>query len=393
MRRLMSLFGRPLAQLGRRKLQTLPVAAERQLHGRSVDSIEPRPLCMQSKCGEKQPPQTLRWGIAPVNLMTEDFATALSVLPAHRHSITSCMDAYRSQATAFANKHRVPKIYTSFEDLARCPDVDAVYISPLNAMHCELCHLMLNHDKHVLCEQPLGMTEQQVVELVGKARARGLFLMEGIWPRCIPAYHILRHEIMRCKLGRIFAVECTLGWQLPTASPKAAEYAGVAKDLAPYGIQLALWVYREVPQQLRVSGKLNRDGIDVAADIDLIFKGNRRARLVLSAEQDLQNTATIRGTKGSAIMNSLWCPTELTFENRDFQFELPVAERSTHFNNRIALCYEAEEIRSCILAGLTESSLFNHDESRLMVHLTSQIKEMLEEDDQDARFQQKQAVG
>ncbi|XP_064535217.1 trans-1,2-dihydrobenzene-1,2-diol dehydrogenase [Drosophila montana] len=383
--RLMDMFGRPLAQLRRRKLQTLVAA-------RQLDGIRPRPHRMQSTGAEEEPPRTLRWGIAPVNLMAEDFATALSVLPAHRHSITSCMDAYRSQALSFSNKHRVRRVYTSFEDLARCPDVDAVYISPLNAMHCELCHLMLNHDKHVLCEQPLGMTEQQVVELVGKARARGLFLMEGIWPRCIPAYHILRHEIMRCKLGRIFAVDCTLGWPLPIASPKAASYAGVAKDLAPYGIQLALWVYREVPQRLKVSGKLNREGIDVAANIELIFEGNRRARLVLSAEQELQNTATIRGTKGSATLNSLWCPTELTFENRDFEFELPVAERSTHFNNRIALCYEAEEMRSCILDGLTESNLFNHNESRLMVHLTSQIKEMLKTDDQDAAVQQQQAV-
>jgi len=70
---------------------------------------------------------------------------------------------------------------------------------------------MLNHDKHVLCEKPLCMTEEQVTKLLEKARARGLFLMEGMWPRCVPAYHYLRHQILRNRLGELQNVRCSLG--------------------------------------------------------------------------------------------------------------------------------------------------------------------------------------
>lgn len=65
----------------------------------------------------------LRWGIAPVSLMADDFATALSVLPPNHHRIVSCVAAYQSHALAFAERHNVENVYTSFEDLAKCPNV------------------------------------------------------------------------------------------------------------------------------------------------------------------------------------------------------------------------------------------------------------------------------
>ncbi|EDV99304.1 GH13776 [Drosophila grimshawi] len=68
-------------------------------------------------------------------------------------------------------------------------------------MQCELCHLMLNHDKHVLCEQPLCMAEHEVTQLANKALARGLFLIEGFWSRCIPVYSFLRLEISHLGLA------------------------------------------------------------------------------------------------------------------------------------------------------------------------------------------------
>ncbi|XP_032595213.1 trans-1,2-dihydrobenzene-1,2-diol dehydrogenase [Drosophila grimshawi] len=60
--------------------------------------------------------------------MAEDFATALSVLPPEQHCITSCMANYQSQACNFADKYRVPSVFTSYAELARSPSVDAVYI-------------------------------------------------------------------------------------------------------------------------------------------------------------------------------------------------------------------------------------------------------------------------
>lgn len=181
--------------------------------------------------------------------------------------------------------------------------LDAVYISPLSPMHCELCHLMLNHDKHVLCEQPLCMNEHQVRALVDKAQARGLFLMEGFWPRCLPAYELLHSDRLTSKFGRIDQITCTMGWPMLRNQIESFSYGGVTKDLGPYAIQLALWVYREVPQFIKATGQLNDHDIDITADIELSFKHNRSARLVLSAVEKLNNAVIMHGTKGNVMVS------------------------------------------------------------------------------------------
>ncbi|EDX15376.1 GD11964 [Drosophila simulans] len=316
---------------------------------------------------------TLRWGIAPVSLMADDFAAALSVLPEQHHRIVSCVAAYQSHALAFAERHQVENVYTSFEDLAKCPNVDVVYISPLNPQHSELCHLMLNHDKHVLCEKPLCMTEEQVTKLLEKARARGLFLMEGMWPRCVPAYHYLRHQILRNRLGEIKQVHCTLG--LPVSQGRLGLYGGVTNDFGVYGMQLGLWVFREVPRCLKVSGRVNSEHVDVSADIELCFTRGKRALIEVSSEKKLSNQAVIQGKDGSIKMNNYWCPTRLITEEVDYEFPLPGGDQMapTHYHNRLGMCYEAEEVRNCILKGSTESDDFSHKESLLLANLMDTI--------------------
>ncbi|XP_017086676.2 LOW QUALITY PROTEIN: trans-1,2-dihydrobenzene-1,2-diol dehydrogenase [Drosophila eugracilis] len=316
---------------------------------------------------------TLRWGIAPVSLMADDFAAALSVLPEKHHRIVSCVAAYQSHALAFSDRHKVDNVYTSFEDLAKCPNVDVVYISPLNPQHSELCHLMLNHDKHVLCEKPLCMTEDQVTKLLEKARARGLFLMEGMWPRCVPAYHYLRHQILRNRLGELQTVHCSLG--LPVSQGRLGLYGGVTNDFGVYGMQLALWVFREIPRCLKVSGRVNSQNVDVAADIELCFTRGKKAFIEVSSEKKLDNLAIVKGTNGSIKMNNYWCPTRLITDEVDYEFPLPGSDEMppTHYHNRLGMCYEAEEVRNCIMKGSYESDDFSHNESLLLANLMDTI--------------------
>ncbi|ALC39783.1 CG3597 [Drosophila busckii] len=319
---------------------------------------------------KEQPPEliekTLRWGIASLGHLADDFVAALNVLPPGQHCISSCLSAQRSQAYSFALKHNVPNVYTSFEQLARCPHVDIVYICPQGLRHCELCHLMLNHDKHVLCEPPLASTELRVAELGQKAQSRGLFLMEGIWSRCLPAYHYLRRQITSKRLGNICMVYCTLGLHDQLLS----------KNLTTAGIQLALWVYREVPTLVRVSNKL-RDHKDVLAQVDLFFNRSRRARLILSAEPQRKSTAHIYGTKDSITLHDFHSPTQLSCQHTDVEFVSPQSNQRTHYLNRINMCYELQQVRNCIHQGQPQSELFSHSESQLLAHLLNQVQELL----------------
>lgn len=72
------------------------------------------------------------------------------------------------------------KVYTSIEEMAADPQVDAVYIGTPNQTHCEYAIAALNAGKHVLCEKPLAISAEEGRLMVEVARKSGCLLMEAM---------------------------------------------------------------------------------------------------------------------------------------------------------------------------------------------------------------------
>lgn len=92
--------------------------------------------------------------------------------------------------------------------------VDVVYIGSLNPQHYEICLLMLEHGKNVLCEKPLCLNRKQAKKVIQYAEMKKLFLMEAVWSRFFPAYQYLRKQIDSGVLGEIQEVDVEFGFAL-----------------------------------------------------------------------------------------------------------------------------------------------------------------------------------
>jgi len=70
-----------------------------------------------------------------------------------------------------------------------------------------------------------------------------------------------------------------------------------------------------------------------------------------------------------------WCPTELTFPDGKTK-EFPLAQTGQQFvyDNSGGLFFEAEEVRRCILQGLTESPSLSLDESLAIAKVLEDIR-------------------
>ena len=88
-------------------------------------------------------------------------------------------------AEDFAAKFDIKKAYGSYKELANDPYVEVVYVGSINTAHLEICKMLLNHDKHVLCEKPLGMNVKETEEMLKLAQKKKLFFMEAIWSRYV----------------------------------------------------------------------------------------------------------------------------------------------------------------------------------------------------------------
>ena len=129
-----------------------------------------------------------RWGIIGCGKISSDWCNVL--LNDDRCIIQSCAARSLVSAQKFAKKFDIPieNAYDSYETLAKDDNVDIIYIGTIHPNHVSSSLLGLNNGKHILCEKPVTMNNQELQEVLDCARKHGLFYMEGMWVRIIYIY-------------------------------------------------------------------------------------------------------------------------------------------------------------------------------------------------------------
>ncbi len=102
---------------------------------------------------------------------------------------------------SFAKDYGVDRIYTNLEEMARCDEIDAVYIASPNAFHTEQSRLFLENGKHVICEKPIATSFEDYIELKKIADSKSLIYMEAMISRHNEDYELIRDALKQ--LGNI----------------------------------------------------------------------------------------------------------------------------------------------------------------------------------------------
>lgn len=86
-----------------------------------------------------------------------------------------------------------------------------VYVGNVITQHFGSTKLLLENNKHVICEKPLTINAKQTEQLIELARTKKRFLMEAIWSRCFPVYDRLKNIVDSDTIGDIKYIEVTFG--------------------------------------------------------------------------------------------------------------------------------------------------------------------------------------
>ena len=100
-----------------------------------------------------------------------------------RVKVTAVCSRTVEAAEAFISRNSLAqgaKVYTSAEEMAADPDVDAIYIGTPNQTHYAYTITCLNAGKHVLCEKPLAINAAEGRQMIEAARQSGCLLMEAM---------------------------------------------------------------------------------------------------------------------------------------------------------------------------------------------------------------------
>ena len=134
--------------------------------------------------------------------------------------------------------------HESYEALAASDTIDVVHIATPHTAHFQNTLLCLEAGKHVVCEKPLTLSKSQAEQMILAARSTGLFLMEAVWPRFLPA--VIRHRelIEQGSIGRAQFVNTSFAIHIdPAAHPRVFDPSlggGVLNELGTYPFAFAV---------------------------------------------------------------------------------------------------------------------------------------------------------
>ncbi|KAL1007202.1 hypothetical protein UPYG_G00083390 [Umbra pygmaea] len=287
-------------------------------------------------------------------------------------------------AQEFAKKHSIPQAYGSYEELARDPEIEVVYVGVIHPYHLPICTLFMKAQKNVLCEKPLAMNLREVGEMVATAKMNNVFLMEALWTRFFPASLEIGRLLSQGEVGEVKMVRADFGAALMSI-PRAVQKelgGGALLDIGIYALQFICMVFNgEKPECIQATGVCLDTGVisvplripdvlfqllspqwlacvDECMVVTLKFSRNRMAVFTCSVAVDFPNDAVIVGTNGTIrVPEHMWCPTSLVVNGKETQYPVPEPYLPLNFINSTGMCYEAEEVRQCLLKGTSLHSL------------------------------------
>jgi D-xylose 1-dehydrogenase (NADP+, D-xylono-1,5-lactone-forming) len=118
------------------------------------------------------------------------------------------------RAESYAREWEIDRAYGSYEALLEDAEVEAVYISLPNSLHCEWSIRALEAGKHVLCEKPMSRHVGDVEAAFDAAEKAQRFLMEAFMYRHNPQSERLRQLVDEGVIGDLRLVRACFSFSL-----------------------------------------------------------------------------------------------------------------------------------------------------------------------------------
>jgi 1,5-anhydro-D-fructose reductase (1,5-anhydro-D-mannitol-forming) len=155
----------------------------------------------------------LRWAL----IGASDIA-ATKVLPAMRavgDTAVVVRSGDRHHASGWAREHGVADAVTDVRAAVERDDVDAVYVSSVNAQHREHVEAAAAAGKHVLAEKPLALSLDGARAMVEACRVAGVVMATNHHLPASPTHRALKRAVQAGLIGEVRAVRVHHAVQLP----------------------------------------------------------------------------------------------------------------------------------------------------------------------------------
>lgn len=246
---------------------------------------------------------SIRWGFLGASWVAK---TAL--VPAVMNATNATLQAVASRDPKRSAAFEPKTVHNSYDELLADPNIDAVYISLANHLHCEWAIKALNAGKHVLCEKPLATTSSEAKLMADAAVANERILVEALWTRWHPRFARMIELAQGGELGQLqtinsaftFPAEFVTNSQIENYRNNPEFGGGSLLDVGPYQVHTWLALTGDSTQLsiTNLARNVGPTGIDLTTNVTGQF-GATAVTALASFEQPEQQRLIITGSEQS----------------------------------------------------------------------------------------------
>lgn len=260
------------------------------------------------------------------------------------------------RAKAFAEKNHLPAAYGSYEEMLITEKPDAAYIAVTTNAHYEMCLLCIKHKIPFLCEKTMCTSVADTVDVFKKAKEAGIFAMEAMWSRFLPAINAAKKWIVDGKIGNTQYAAINVGFQAAAGDDNRfwnpALGGGVAYDLTVYAYEIMTYMIEKEIKQRQTASAFYHTGVDASNHITLVYD-DMLATLNSSIAVRLEEKMVIDGELGRIIVPVPHFASEAFLYDKEGNVVEHFVDKETPEGN--GFVHEAKELMRCVQSGKLES--------------------------------------
>lgn len=297
----------------------------------------------------------IRWGILGTGNIASAFARALNSMD------DSSLDAVASRndirAKEFAERFKIEKSYGSYEELAKDPDIDVIYIAVPHTEHKSMAGLCIKNKKAVLCEKPFTINSKDTKELINMAKEHNVFLMEAMWTRFLPVNQKVKQWIKEGRIGKVLHIRAKFGFH-SNYDPQSRLYnpslgGGALLDVGVYPISYTTFLLERTPDKIVSSVIIGASAVDEQNVVIFHYNDGVLADLSSSITCVTGEDALIVGERGIIRVDRFWRAESAKLYDNSYKC---MEEYKEPFKTN-GYEYEAAEVNRCLREGLKISPL------------------------------------
>ena len=304
-----------------------------------------------------------------------------------RFELVAVCSRTQERADEFAAKHGIPHTFTSVEEMATSPLIDAVYIATPNYMHARQSIVCMNCGKHVLCEKPFASNAREVKEMIEVARKNNVALMEAMISTLNPNFAVVKDKME--KLGtirRYFASYCQYssrydkfkeGVIMNAFRPELSN--GAVMDIGIYTIYPMVALFGR-PNRIDAQGVVLHTGVDGQGAVNFSYDG-MNATVLYSKIANSALPTEIEGEEGNLLLDKIHITKEVRFIPRKATSQ---GKEQSYAGMEIGVplghseyYYEIAEFINLIEQGKKESHVNSLDNSLATMEIIDEIRRQL----------------